>query len=609
MAGRSNCTLVSFRICILLCCTLASTAITLLPLVTSPCAYTLSRTILAVTGLDPHLISCAGDDVSKAPPSNSGRPIVTDHLHCGEPDLPPHALPPFHCCPPPAPASEPVNFTFPDPAEPLRTRRPAHAAADDMAKFARAVALMKALPASDPRSFHQQASVHCAYCAGAHRQAGRPELAVQVHYSWLFFPFHRAYLYFFERIAAKLLGDPGFAVPFWSWDVPEGMRIPAEFADEASPLYDPVRNPRHAPPKVVDFDFSYVDKNYTDDEQIQLNLRIMYKQNFYSHMIHYSDMGACIEVCLLALLLFLIMHRCRGSTNRMTRMVTNAPLPSLFHGQPYRAGDAAFPGAGTVELCPHNTMHRWTGDISRPNHEDMGAYYSSARDPIFFPHHANSDRLWEVWRDIGGANHGCGGRSCRSDFTDPDWLDSSFLFYDEEARLVRVTVRDMLDVEKLRYTYAEVGMPWLGARPPTTTGVHRGRGNMRSISFPVSLDVSVSSEVRRPGRPRRWPEQEVLVIDGIEAVSEDFIKFDVYVNAVEYEKVGPGGREMAGSFLSLKHLGMEAGKVGSKTSMRVALNELLENLDAKGDDSLTVTLVPIFGKVRVGGLRIEYMTE
>ncbi|GJM93000.1 hypothetical protein PR202_ga09511 [Eleusine coracana subsp. coracana] len=103
---------------------------------------------------------------------------------------------------------------------------------------------LNALPRSDPRSFYQQANVHCAYCSGALRQPGRPELPLQIHFTWLFFPFHRAYLYFFERIAAKLLGDPGFALPFWSWDVPEGMRIPDEFADPASPLYDTRRNLR-----------------------------------------------------------------------------------------------------------------------------------------------------------------------------------------------------------------------------------------------------------------------------------------------------------------------------------------------------------------------------
>jgi polyphenol oxidase len=280
--GSSNRALLAF-----LLCALAAAVTALLPLTTRPCGNSLSRTLLVVTGLDPYLVSCAGDAIEIALPYEgagagkgavSGGPIVTDLLWCGKPDLPAHALPPFHCCPPMS-TSEPVNFTFPDPGEPLRTRRPVHeVSAEYMAKYARAVALMKALPKTDPRSFYQQANIHCAYCTGAYRQVGRPELPVQIHFSWLFFPLHRAYLYFFERIAAKLLDDPGFAMPFWSWDVPEGMRIPPEFADVASPLYDPIRNPRHAPPTVVDLDFVDVEKNYTDEQQIQHNLWVMYKQ-------------------------------------------------------------------------------------------------------------------------------------------------------------------------------------------------------------------------------------------------------------------------------------------------------------------------------------------
>lgn len=259
----------------------------------NPCAQTLSRALLAVTGLDPYVVSCAADDGVSTPllsdgghdKINAGRvggPIVTDLLQCRKPEGPdfPEDL---QCCPP-MPTSEPIDFTLPDPSEPLRTRRPAHVAgAEYMAKYKRAIALMKALPRSDPRSFYQQANIHCAYCTGAYRQVGHPELAVQVHFSWLFFPFHRAYLYFFERIAGKLLGDPGFAVPFWSWDVPEGMRMPLQFANASSPLYDPMRNPWHAPPKLVDLDYAMdvVENNYTDDEQIKHNLWIMYKQVHY----------------------------------------------------------------------------------------------------------------------------------------------------------------------------------------------------------------------------------------------------------------------------------------------------------------------------------------
>lgn len=99
----------------------------------------------------------------------------------------------------------------------------------------------------------------------------------------------------------------------------------------------------------------------------------------------------------------------------------------------------------------------------------------------------------------------------------------------------------------------------------------------------------------------------MLVVEGIEAHSADFIKFDVYMNAVDHEKVGPGGREMAGSFVSLKHPG--GGEVLVQTSMRMTLNELLQDLGAEGDDSVTVTLVPVEGRVRIGGLKIVYMTE
>ena len=118
------------------------------------------------------------------------------------------------------------------------------------------------------------------------RQTGNPELDMQIHFSWFFFPFHRAYLYFFERIAAKLLGEPDFALPFWSWDVPEGMRMPSEFANSSSPLYDPVRNPRHAPPRGVDLDFIDVESNLTDEQQIQHNLSAMYKQVQYLRLVY-----------------------------------------------------------------------------------------------------------------------------------------------------------------------------------------------------------------------------------------------------------------------------------------------------------------------------------
>ncbi|KAJ8628502.1 hypothetical protein MRB53_021809 [Persea americana] len=63
-----------------------------------------------------------------------------------------------------------------------------------------------------------------------------PKLRLQVHESWLVFPFHHYYLYFFERIPGNHIGDDSFAVPFWNWDSPGGMELPAVYADPSSPL-------------------------------------------------------------------------------------------------------------------------------------------------------------------------------------------------------------------------------------------------------------------------------------------------------------------------------------------------------------------------------------
>src|SRR5262249_49944520 len=48
--------------------------------------------------------------------------------------------------------------------------------------------------------------------------------AQQVHWSWLFLPWHRAYLFFLERhlaqIVTTVLGGDGkkFALPYWDWE-------------------------------------------------------------------------------------------------------------------------------------------------------------------------------------------------------------------------------------------------------------------------------------------------------------------------------------------------------------------------------------------------------
>lgn len=88
-----------------------------------------------------------------------------------------------------------------------------------------AVSAMKALPASDPRSWAAQAQIHLDHCP---------------HGNWYFLPWHRAYLIYFEALCRDLSGNPGFALPYWNWACQRS--IPGVFfGGAANPLFDGTR--------------------------------------------------------------------------------------------------------------------------------------------------------------------------------------------------------------------------------------------------------------------------------------------------------------------------------------------------------------------------------
>ncbi|KAL5730194.1 catechol oxidase [Ranunculus cassubicifolius] len=499
-----------------------------------------------------------------------GAPIAPPDLaKCGPADLPAGAKP-TNCCPPND--LKIIDFKPPNSSTPMRVRPAAHLVDEAyIEKYSRAIALMKALPDDDPRSFKQQANIHCAYCDGAYDQVGFPDLEIQVHQSWLFFPFHRYYLYFYERILGSLINDPTFSLPFWNWDAPGGMRLPSMYANPDSSLYDIRRDALHQPPVMVDLDFDRTDPQISEKEQTNINLSIMYRQ-----------------------------------------VVSNGKTNRLFLGSPYRAGDEPSPGQGSLENVPHGTVHLWTGDRTQPNGEDMGNFYSAGRDPIFFSHHSNVDRMWTIWKGLGGKH---------KDFTDKDWLDTAFLFYDENKNLVRVKVKDCLDQTNLRYTYQDVEIPWLKNRPTPRRAKKSGgkkkaaprsldRGLDIGNGFPKTLDAPFTVLVARPRQMKRSTkekedEEEVLVIEGIDIEKDKVVKFDVYINDEDDKKPSAASSEFAGSFVNVPH---KHGKKGNKmtTCLRLGLTDLLEDMDAEDDDDVLVTLVPRQGKVTIGGIKIVF---
>ena len=122
---------------------------------------------------------------------------------------------------------------------PIRARRPASTlAAAEIQKLKDAYKAMRDLSVSDPndpRGFTHQANIHCWFCSVS---------PSPVHGNWQFFAWHRAYLYFHERILGKLINDSEFRLPYWDWEVSTHRQIPGAYTNpnnNTNPLWNGTR--------------------------------------------------------------------------------------------------------------------------------------------------------------------------------------------------------------------------------------------------------------------------------------------------------------------------------------------------------------------------------
>lgn len=98
----------------------------------------------------------------------------------------------------------------------------------DIATYRQAVTLMKARPASDPRSWAAQAAIHGTVNGGFN---------LCQHGTNHFFSWHRAYLAYFEQICRKLTGNDRFGIPYWNWNQDPGIH--SSFLVSGDPLFHP----------------------------------------------------------------------------------------------------------------------------------------------------------------------------------------------------------------------------------------------------------------------------------------------------------------------------------------------------------------------------------
>ena len=151
---------------------------------------------------------------------------------------------------------------------------------------------------------------------------------------------------------------------------------------------------------------------------------------------------------------------------------------SSFGGQAVAGPTHRGNSGGSLESTPHGVVHVLVGGSGSgcPGGGGwMSCFEFAARDPIFWLHHANIDRLWEQWLAQGGG---------RSNPTDQVWLTTQFEFFDENDHPVKLSGQQIVDTAgQLNYVYNE--NPWdriaqvtpqpIPPTVPTTGAVPSGR--------------------------------------------------------------------------------------------------------------------------------------
>lgn len=270
---------------------------------------------------------------------------------------------------------------------------------------------------SDPRGWAQQANIHCFRCGGNPDQA-------DVHQSWIFLPWHRAYLYYHERILAELIGDPTFRLPYWDWDVPANRSLPGIYRARLA----------GGKPNSL-FDAS------------------------------------------------------RGVNNGAT-MPIGVILPdniNAMNAQDFPTFGGTATDGGQLEQTSHGMIHVWTSSPRlNPSFTDMGCLPTAARDPIFYSHHGNLDRLWAEWNRRDTTHHVNPG--------DADWLATKFTFFDHKKVLRSIAIGDVLDTaNKLGYSYPP------GAALAVPGAPHKFEVTFDSATRTIRLSDDLKNRILGPG--------------------------------------------------------------------------------------------------------------
>ena len=178
------------------------------------------------------------------------------------------------------------------------------------------------------------------------------------HGSPNFVSWHRWYVYYFERVCAKMADAPHFTLPYWNYGSNTGPaeQLPAMFRDVSSSLFFQARG------------MGFASAQGSGSRTVEMN---------------------------------------KGGYMPFTESTYAPALQALpifpsdtTYADPGTPAFQAFGFSGRVEVLPHDFVHDNVGGW-------MGNVPSAAGDPVFYVHHCQIDRLWASWSALIGANSIC----------------------------------------------------------------------------------------------------------------------------------------------------------------------------------------------------------
>lgn len=186
-----------------------------------------------------------------------------------------------------------------------------------------------------------------------------------------------------------------------------------------------------------------------------------------------------------------------------------------------------------VEQSPHNPIHV---DVGGGPAGWMWNPSTAAQDPIFWLHHANIDRLWNLWLAQGGGR--------KSPVASVNWRNRKFTFFNEAGQQIEMKGCEILAAaQQLNYTYEGEPSPVSESCPLRVSGIDLSKWAKVKPYVPpwepitlgndrVTAKIDIGSEqASLAAAARSNAETLFLEIEGVEAEQQPGVVWEVYLGA------------------------------------------------------------------------------